>query len=61
MMSLVAATLGPSGGVPAGLTHSGGLEVALPGASAKRSRLFLDLFDDCSWAGFLVIGRSSGK
>ena len=37
--SLQAATLGPSGGVVAGLSFSGGLGVALPCASAKRSRL----------------------
>ena len=37
MTSLKAATLGPSGGV-----------VALPCASAKRSRLFPEVFDGCS-------------
>ena len=41
----LAATLGPSGGVEAG---SGGLRLALLGASAKRSRLLPEVFDDCS-------------
>ena len=31
--------------------NSGGLGVALPCASAKRSRLFTEVFDDCSCAG----------
>ena len=52
MTSLLAAMLGPSGGVAAGRTHSAGFGMTLPGASAKRSRLFLDVFDDCSRAGF---------
>ena len=38
----------PSGLVVAGLSASGGLGVALPCASAKRSRLFPEVFDDCS-------------
>ena len=33
----------------AGLVVSGGLGVALPSASAKRSRLVLEVFDDCSY------------
>ena len=48
--SLLATTLGPSGGVAAGLSVSGGLGVALPCASAKRSRLFPEKFDDCEMA-----------
>ena len=48
MTSLQAATLGPSGGVVAGLFVSGGLGVTLPCASAKRSRLLPEVFDDCS-------------
>ena len=51
MTSQVAATLGPSGSVVAGLVDSGGLGVALPCASAKRSRLFREVFDDCSYVG----------
>ena len=51
MTSLLAATLGPSGGVAAGLVGSGGLGVALPCASAKRSRLLPEVFDDCSCVG----------
>ena len=39
---------GPSGGVVAGLTGSGGLGVGLPCASARRSRLFPEVVDDCS-------------
>ena len=46
--SLQAATLGPSSGVVAGLTGSGSLGVALPCASAKRSRLLPEVFDNCS-------------
>ena len=38
-------------GVAAGLMDSGGLGVALPCASAKRSRLFPKVFDDCSCVG----------
>ena len=48
MTSLVAATLGTTRDVAAGLLHSGGLGVGLPCASAKRSRLLLEMFDDCS-------------
>ena len=55
MTSLLAATRGPSGGVAAGLMYSGGLGVALPCASAKRSRLPPEMFDDC------VMGQSSGN
>ena len=52
MTSLLAATLGPSGGVAAGLVVSGGLGVALPCASAKRSSLLPEVFfDDCSYVG----------
>ena len=50
MTSLQAATLAPSGGVVAGCCVSGGLGVALPCASAKRSRLLPEVFDDCSSA-----------
>ena len=42
---------GPSGGVVAGLSVSGGLGVALPSASAKRSRLLSELLDDRSCVG----------
>ena len=45
MTSLQAAALRPSG-VVAGLSASGGLGVALPCASAKRSRLLPEVFDD---------------
>ena len=48
LTSLQVATLGPSGGVVAGLFVSGGLDVMLPCASAKRSRLLPEVFDDCS-------------
>ena len=44
-------TLGPSGIAAAGLVGSGGLGVALPIASAKRSRLLPEVFDDCSEVG----------
>ena len=44
MTSLLAATLGDSDGVAAGRMESEGLGVALPCASAKRSRLFLEEF-----------------
>ena len=47
-MSLLTATLGPPGGVAAGRIDSGGLGVALPCASAKRSRVRPEFFDDCS-------------
>ena len=43
---LLAATLGPSDGVAAGLVESGGLGVALPCVSAKRSRVFPEVFDE---------------
>ena len=48
MTSLQAATLVPSGGVVAGFSVSGGLGVALPCATARRSRLLPEVFDDCS-------------
>ena len=48
MTFLLAATLGHSGGVAAGRLESGGLGVALPYASANRSRLLPEDFDDCS-------------
>ena len=51
MTSLLASTLGSSGGVAAGLMDSGGLGVALPCASAKRSRCLPEGFDDCSRGG----------
>ena len=47
----VAATLGPSTGFAAGLTDCGGPRVALPSASATRSRLFPEVFVDCSYVG----------
>ena len=40
--------LGSCSGVVPGSMESGGLGVALPCACAKRSRLFLEVFDDCS-------------
>ena len=43
-----AATPRPSGGVAAGLVGSGGFGVALPCASAKHSRVLLEVVDDCS-------------
>ena len=58
MTFLLAATLGPSGGVAAGLMDSGDLGVALP--SAKRSRLLPEVFDDCSHVG-CWLSRSPGK
>ena len=57
MMCLVAATLGPSGGVAVGRIHSGGFGVALPGASAKRLRLLPEVFDYCSYVGCRAIIR----
>ena len=48
MTSPLAATLGSSGGVAAGLKVSGGLGAALPCASGKRSRLLPEVFNDCS-------------
>ena len=51
MASLLAAALGSSGGATAGLTDSGGLGVAPLCASAKRSRLLPEVFDDCSYGG----------
>ena len=64
MTSLLAATPGPSGGVAAGRMDSGGLGVALPSASAGRSRLLPEVFHDCSYVGrrlsLLVVGPPSG-
>ena len=51
LTSLLAATLGPSGGVAACLMESGGLGVALPCASTRRSRILPDFFDGCSCVG----------
>ena len=48
---LLAATLGPSGGVAAGRMDLGGLGVALPCASAKRSRILPEVDNDCSYVG----------
>ena len=48
MTSPLAATPGPSGSDVSGLAGSGGLGVALPCVSAKRSRLLPEVFDDCS-------------
>ena len=52
MMSLLAATLGPISGAATGLVDSGGLGVALPCASVKRSRLLPGVFGECSFTGF---------
>ena len=49
MLSLLAATLGPTGGVATGHMDSGGLGVALPCASARLFRLFPEVFGDCSY------------
>ena len=57
MTSPLAATLGSSGRAAAGLVVSGGLGVALPCASANRSRLFLEVFDDCSHVGRRLSSR----
>ena len=55
MTSLLPATLGHSrGGVAAGRMESRGLGVALPCASATRSRLLPEVFDHCSCAGCRV-------
>ena len=51
MTSLLAATLDHSGGVAAGHMNSGGLGVALPCASAKRSRLLPGVSEDRSYVG----------
>ena len=63
--SLQAAALGSSGGVLAGFSVSGSLGVALPCASAKRSRLFPEVFDECLSVGrglsLLVKAPTSGK
>ena len=48
MTSLFAATLGPSSNFAAYLSVSGGLGVALPCKSAKRSRFLPEVFDGCS-------------
>ena len=65
MTSLLAATPAPSGGVAAGRMDSGGLGVALPRASAGRSRLLPEVFHDCSYVGrrlsLLVMGPPSGR
>ena len=59
--ALLAATQGPSSGVAAGLMVSGGLGLALPSAFSKRSRIFPEVFDDCSYVGRILcsIGPSS--
>ena len=46
-----AVSTGPSNDVEDGLVVSGGLGLALPSAPAKRSRLLLDVFDDCPYGG----------
>ena len=51
MTSLLAATMGSSRGVAAGLLVSWGLGAALPCASAKRCRLLPEVFDGCSYVG----------
>ena len=48
VMSLFAATLGPSSGVATGRKDCGGFVVALPCVSARRSRLFPEVFDERS-------------
>ena len=48
MTSLVAAALGRSGGFLVGFVGSGGLGVALPSASAKRSQVLPEVFGHCS-------------
>ena len=53
--SPVAAALGPSSGVAAGLVCPGSLGVALPCASAKRSRLLPEVFDERSLAFRAII------
>ena len=53
---LLAATLGPSGNVAAGLMDFGGFGVTLPGASAKRSRLLPENVD-CSLVGRMLSPR----
>ena len=65
MTSLLATTLDSSSGVAAGLMDSGGLGVALPCASPKRSRPLLEVFDDClhvgrrlsSWCDHQIVER----
>ena len=59
MTSSQAATLGYFGGIAAGLMVSGGLGVALPSASAKRSRFLPEVFDDCSHVGRRLSLRDS--
>ena len=49
--SLLAAALGDSGGSAAGFVESGGSGVALLVASARRCRLFPELFVNCSCVG----------
>ena len=51
MASVLAATLGASDGVAAGLMESGGFGVVLACASATRSRLLPEVVDDCSCVG----------
>ena len=54
--------LGRGRGEEGGRRVAGGLGVALPCPSAKRSRLVPQVFDDRSYAGSLfVIGRSSSE
>ena len=55
-----AAALGTSGGVAAGRMVSGDLGVALPCASAKRSRLLPEVVDDCSHVGRRLSPRGRG-
>ena len=54
---MLAATMGPSSGVVAGLADSGGLGVALPCASAKHSLVLPEVFDDCSDVGLRLSPR----
>ena len=57
LTSLLAAALGPSGGFAAFLVESGGAGVTQLCASARRSRLLLDVVDDCSCVGRKLSSR----
>ena len=58
---LLAATLGYFGGVAACLIDSGGLGVALPCASTRRSRILANLFDGCSCVGRRLSPREMAR
>ena len=55
----MAAALGPSGGVAAGLMVLGDFGVTHPCASAKRSRLLPEVVDDCSLSGRMLSPRDT--